>query len=405
MSRNHEAHPDALGRFDQSFFVRMTLSFLGFLLAVAVIELGLRFAFEVYDFRQRQDGATQIAAERLANDVRSIMLNRGGPVASRTVYPILQRNYEVAGLSVAIEPAAVTSSSIRAVFGFEPLGLPPSWREGTHHESRVELRAEEFCLQCHGEAGVGDVLGTVTVRSYLDTSLEGWWDDVRLSVPLNFVKIVVNVAILFLLLRTLMTPLLSLRAAVARLAKGAGGLTTRADVVSADEFGQLANDLNAFLDRVQEIIADLEVAVTRMMALNGRLEGVSVRGRAHVARLSGLLHSSVVTMGHGMLATNPDGVSDLHRLVDELERRVGASDEDGQRKLRRLRQRLEGIRREWRRYGRIRSDLPRLVEEVHEVRHVMQEVGFLEDQLAGVMEAGRRVLGRLAGPAGEEQSA
>lgn len=80
---------ERLWRFDRSFFVRMTLSFLVFLLVVAVIEAGLRFGIEVYAFYHRDAEETRIAADRLAEDVRSIMLNEGGPVASRTVYPIL----------------------------------------------------------------------------------------------------------------------------------------------------------------------------------------------------------------------------------------------------------------------------------------------------------------------------
>ena len=97
---------EAPGRFDRSFFLRMIVSFLAFLLVVALIEAGLRFSFELYAFRNRDLADTQVAAERLAADIRTIMLNEGGPVASRTVYPILERNYDLAGLAEAFCDAA-----------------------------------------------------------------------------------------------------------------------------------------------------------------------------------------------------------------------------------------------------------------------------------------------------------
>jgi len=338
MDEKSERTVGRLWRFDRSFFVRMTLSFLVFLLVVAVIEAGLRYGFEVYAFYHRDAEETRVAADRLAEDVRSIMLNEGGPVASRTVYPILQRNHELAGLLIAIEPAQVTSTSIEQSFGFRPMGVPASWPDGLHHESQVDLRADEFCLGCHGDAAVGEVLGTVTVRRYLDTRLGVWWEGVRLSLILNLVKIVVNIAILFFLLRALMEPLQSLRTAVFRLSQGSGGLDIRAPIRSEDEFGQLAQGLNAFLDRLQDILIDLRATITKMVSVSDRLARVTGRGSVAVARVQGTVERTL-----------PDAAEDAATLVGD----------------------------------------------VHELRHVMEEIGFLEEQLNDVTDAGNRLLGRL----------
>ena len=338
MDEKSKGTVERLWRFDRSFFVRMTLSFLIFLLVVAVIEAGLRYGFEVYTFYHRDAEETRVAADRLAEDVRSIMLNEGGPVASRTVYPILQRNHELAGLHIAIEPARVTSNSIAQAFGFEPRGVPPNWPDGLHHESRVDLRADQFCLGCHGEAAVGDVLGTVTVRRYLDTRLGVWWEGVRLSLVLNLVKIVVNIAILFFLLRALMEPLQSLRTAVIRLSQGTGGLSVRAPVRSDDEFGQLAQGLNAFLDRLQGILLDLRATITKIVSVSDRLARATGRGSVAVSQVQGTVEQTL-----------PNAAEDAAKLVGD----------------------------------------------VHELRHVMDEIGFLEEQLIDVTDGGNRLLGRL----------
>jgi len=331
---------EAPGRFDQSFFLRMIVSFLAFLLVVALIEAGLRFSFELYAFRNRDLADTQVAAERLAADIRTIMLNEGGPVASRTVYPILERNYDLAGLAVAVEPSEVTRSSIRSVFGFEPRGIPRNWRAGAHQEVAVDIRAEQFCLKCHGDAAIGDVLGTVRVRKYLDTRLDRWWGEVRLSLTLNLLKIVIDIVILFFLLRTLMAPLLSLRAAVSRLSHGSGGLSARAEVRSADEFGELAYHLNLFLDRVQGIVGEVRTTIRKTLTVSTRLTQAARRGRTRVDHLAETLRPA---------------------LSIEAE-----------------------------------PDIAQIVDEVHEIRHVLQEIEFLDERLNEVTETGSRLMDRLA---------
>ena len=47
-----------------------------------------------------------------SNDIRSIMLNAGGPTADRTIYPIIDKNYDDLGLTVAVSPSQITVDSI-----------------------------------------------------------------------------------------------------------------------------------------------------------------------------------------------------------------------------------------------------------------------------------------------------
>ena len=170
-------HVAETARFDDSFATHMIRDFFLVLVTVVIIELSVRFALVVYDFHHNQALTTQIEAERLAADIKSIMLNSGGPVAARTVYPILERNHKELGLAIAIEPSEITVSSIQAAFNFTPKGLPATWPEGEHHQVTVPVVAEQFCISCHITAEPGDVLGSVTVRNYLSTHLFQWWSD------------------------------------------------------------------------------------------------------------------------------------------------------------------------------------------------------------------------------------
>jgi len=238
---------DATARFDDSFLSHMVRDFFFVLLAVIVAELGFRFCMVWYDFHHESKQATERAASRLATDVKSIMLNSGGPVAARTVYPILKNNFDDLGYVIAIEPSEVTVNAIKKSFNFTAKGIPSDWPTGRHYEFRVELSAEQFCISCHIGAKPGDVLGTVVVRHYLTKHLSHWWAEVQLASLLGMSKIILHTIVLFFLLKVRMEPLLSLRSMISLLAKGASDLSHRAAVKSHDEFGELVRDMNLFL--------------------------------------------------------------------------------------------------------------------------------------------------------------
>jgi methyl-accepting chemotaxis protein len=265
--------------FEQSFMFHMIRDFFLLLLAVAAVEMAIRYAALRWDFAQAEPQRVDRAAQQLANDIRSIMLNAGGPVAAQTVYPILNRNYNDLGLSIAVEPAPVTIASMKESRGMDVQGLRASWVDGAHQAASVSLKAEQYCLSCHVKAQVGDVLGTVSVRSYLARKESVWWQDVRLTAGALSLKILAHTIVLFLLLKVRMAPLLALRTTVSGLAKGVMDLSPRAAVNTQDEFGELAQDLNHFLDRVALIVRDLDSILskvvdvgTRLGALNKHLE-------------------------------------------------------------------------------------------------------------------------------------
>jgi hypothetical protein len=253
----------------------MIRDFFLLLLVVTVFELGLKLALVYWNFQHEDVAETRIAAERLAADIKDIMLNSGGPVAARTVYPILERNHEKLGHEIAIIPSGETISSMEKVFDFTPLGVPPAWSEGRHQSATVTLRAEPFCTSCHVDVGVGQPLGRVEVRTYLTDRVSHWWEEVRFAGLLGMSKVFVHTIILFFLLRARMQPLLALRSVVSALARGGSDLSHRAAVRSHDEFAELAHDLNLFLDRLVQIIVDLNDVLHRVTTINHRFTQVN----------------------------------------------------------------------------------------------------------------------------------
>lgn len=392
----------ASGRFEQSFQFHMIRDFFLLLVIVAVVELAIRYVALVHDFRSREPVRVAGLAERLANDVRSIMLNSGGPLAAQTVYPILHRNFDDLGLSIAIEPSPVTIESMRVSRNMEPQGLKAAWPEGTHQQAAVSLKAEQFCLGCHVKAQVGDVLGTVTVRSYLARKEAVWWDEVRLTAGALSLKILAHTIVLFLLLKVRMEPLLSLRSTVAGLAKGVMDLSPRARVKSEDEFGELATDLNHFLDRIALVVRDLDRILSEVVAVGSRLGALN----RHLERqLDTLQAGALGALGDGArrgldthvtVARERGAFEVLADLLDELAARPGQAEASALRdQLRRLRERFDAVAR-----AVDEAAPPVLVSaaqsaEFQAFAQSLREMAVLEATMQSVAESGQQVLQRL----------
>jgi len=372
--------------------------------AVVVIELSVRFALVVYDFHHNQKLATQIEAERLAADIKSIMLNSGGPVAARTVYPILERNHKELSLAIGIEPSQITVSSIKAAFNFTPKGLPATWPEGEHHQVTVPVVAEQFCISCHITAKPGDVLGSVSVRNYLSTHLSQWWHEVQLTSFLGIGKIVLHTIVLFFLLKIWMESVLSLRSTIAELAKGASDLSHRAPIKSRDEFGELARDLNSFLDRIVHVIQDLSDVLANVLVVNRRLTQVHDQMESHlkevdsnmtVASDNALRGQSIDPLlsrkwldATQMLATTLQVISHEGRLPRDFDLHV-------ERFCETLEAIAEQVERLASRHDGLTSDLKNLSRGLHEFKYFLEEMAVLEEKMRGFASQGQTLLNRL----------
>lgn len=409
MAATSAAAPVASGRFEQSFVFHMIRDFFLLLVAVAAIELGIRYAALRWDFARAEPARVQTAADQLANDIKSIMLNSGGPLAAQTVYPILNRNYDDLGLSIAVLPSAVTVESMKATRNMDPQGLRPKWAEGVHQQAAVALKAEQFCLGCHVKAQVGDVLGTVTVRSYLERKEAVWWQEVRLTAAALSLKILAHTIVLFLLLKVRMEPLLSLRSTVSGLAKGVMDLSPRAAVRSEDEFGELAQDLNHFLDRIVVIVHDLDKILSEVVAVGTRLGALN----KHLERqLDGLRDESLHGIGDGaqrsleaqLSAAREAGAVDT--LLKSLDAVMASAPQaqaawPAREQLQRLRQSFDAV------HAALRQAAPPVQvsdaqsAEYQAFAQSLREMALLEATMQKVAESGQMVLQRLS--AGREK--
>jgi methyl-accepting chemotaxis protein len=384
----------------------MIRDFFLLLLVVVGVELGIRYGVVLYEFNQQEPRRVDRAAQQLAADVKSIMVNSGGPTAAQTVYPILNRNYDDLGLSIAVVPSEVTVESMKLTRNMDAQGLRARWPEGAHQEARVELTAEQFCLGCHVRAKVGEVLGTVTVRSYLSRKQALWWHEVRLTAGVLSFNIIVHTIVLFLLLKVRMEPLLSLRSTVAGLSKGVMDLSPRARVKSEDEFGELAEDLNHFLDRITLVVHDLDKLLAEVVAVGGRLSGLT---RQLESQLDGLREGALQQAGASaqrglqaqVVAARESGVFDT--LLQALDEAIAASAGDAALRaphahLARLRSSFAAVAAALQQAAPATSGA--IADDYQALTRALREMAMLEGTMQTVAESGQRVLRRLTLPAG-----
>ncbi len=392
------------GRFDRSFAIRMIREFSIVLVAITLFEVLVRFGIGLYMFEHQDGEATRVAAERLASDLKDIMLNQGGPVAARTIYPTWQRNFKDLGLEIALLPSHETVTSIQKTFAFEPKGISAVWPEGRHHEAVVELRAEPFCLGCHVDAQPGDVLGQVVVRNYLSVRMRHWWEEAGVITIVGMAKVILNTLVLFLMLRARMEPLLALRSTITSLAAGKLDLSYRALVKSDDEFGALAQDLNHFLDRMAHVFEDLNHVLTRMITVKHRVDQVSAQLTEHFDTIHDQTQRAVKLAfeeqkGRAVLSRETLEIVELVlsslQLMDEHE----SVPAEYKARVRQIMQRFSETLNLTQDPGNESTAevLLDLSKNVHASSHFLESMALLEERMEVIAESGQTLLARLSG--------
>ena len=347
------------------------------------------------------EGEANLVANDLAENVRSIMRNEGGPVAARTMYPILEKNWSDLGYVIAIEPSAVTVQSIEDGFGFVPMGIPADdWPDGRFQYSELNITAEEFCLACHTEASTGDTLGTVTVRNYLSRDFALWFEDVQLTAALSAGKILLHSFLLFIILRARLEPLMELRAVVSNLARAYGTLGHRAEIRTSDEFGVLARDLNLFLDRISRIVSELDAVLGKVVAANNDIIAVQGDLRQTIDQLVSDTRSverqAMLGARREPLLSN-DWFNAIRYRISELDSVVDQADhsDDATALLKTLRQVVSDAEAQIETNEEIFQKLALLGDESAGLKDAMLEMTRLEERLGGIIETCSGLVRRL----------
>lgn len=400
----------SIGRFDQSFLIHMIKDFFLVLILVTVLEFAMKAGKVYWDYQSNGETQALNVAEELVDNVQSIMSNSGGPVAASTLYPILEKNWKELGYEIAITPSPATSIAIEKNFGFSPQGIPyASMAEGRNQSASIDVKATAFCTSCHSSAAVGDVLGTVTVRNYLDRDFEIWWEDVKLTLGLAVGKIVLHSILLFLILRARMEPLLRLRSVVSQLSKAYTNLGQRAEVRTSDEFGVLARDLNVFLDRIEQLLEELGSVLNKVVSVNDDILQVQADLREQIDKVvsssRALERDAMLSakreprLSHAWFNTAKRSVSELGNALSEVDVAPQA-----EQILEDLRAVVNNAEEQIANSEHVYLGLAELGDQAETLKRPMAEMMRLEERMQSIIEIGTVLVRRLRPQSGVSES-
>jgi len=396
-----EQSNSSIGRFDKSFLIHMIKDFFLVLLLVSIIEFALKAGKVYWDYHTNGESQALAVAEEISDNVVSIMTNSGGPVAARTVYPILEKAWTDLGYEIAIVPTGMTVESIKQTFQFSAEGIPIDGMTDEEHKSAtVEITASEVCTSCHVGAVSGDVLGHVTVRNYLGRDFAMWWEDVKLTLGLALGKIVLHSILLFLILRSRMEPLLRLRSVVSTLSRAYTDLNQRAEVRTADEFGVLARDLNVFLDRISFLVAELDTVLNKVVNVNDDIIQIQTDLRS---RIDSVVRNTRTIERNAMISAkrepklSDDWFDAVKRSVTELDAELGKvrAVPGAEPLLENLRSVVANAEAQIKNTEQVYLSIADLGDEADALRHPMAEMTRLEERMQTIIETGSQLVGRL----------
>ena len=138
-----------------------------------------------------------------------------------------------------------------------------------------KIPVQSDCIKCHTHWKLGESAGYLVVK--VDVTPESK----KIEALINKVKIFVFVLFLIGILvfgfivfevGKLRSGLVKLRDITQDLAEGEGDLTKRVNITSKDESGEIANNLNKFIEKIQNIVDDLKHSVNNSISISKELE-------------------------------------------------------------------------------------------------------------------------------------
>ena len=156
--------------------------------------------------------------------------------------------------------------------------------ENSNHIIRMikPMVAEQKCLACHYNAEVGYALGAMD----LVISLNEVDEDIS-STNMTLLIVLLIAAIIFLIVssifltKEIFTPITNLKCRIADLVGGDKDLTKRVHHKNNDEFGQTANEVNSFIEMIQETIN-----IVKMLGEDNSNIAKEIEKSSHIIRKS-----------------------------------------------------------------------------------------------------------------------
>ena len=147
--------------------------------------------------------------------------------------------------------------------------------EDGHHTIRMikPMVTEERCLACHYNAEVGYTLGAMDLVISLDANdADIAHTNLTLTISLIVIAILFTVVSSIFFVTEIFTPLNKLKTRISELVSGDKDLTKRLKYTEGNEFGEAANEVNKFIEMIQDTINKVKLLGEQNKGVAGEIE-------------------------------------------------------------------------------------------------------------------------------------
>jgi len=147
--------------------------------------------------------------------------------------------------------------------------------ENAHHTIRMikPMVAEDRCLSCHYNAQPGYTLGAMDlVISLDDNDADIATTNLTLTISLLVIGVIFALLSSIFFIREIFTPLNMLKTRISELISGDKDLTKRLKHTEGNEFGEAANEVNKFIEMIQETVNSVKLLGEQNKDVAGEIE-------------------------------------------------------------------------------------------------------------------------------------
>ncbi|WP_207950592.1 methyl-accepting chemotaxis protein [Marinobacter sp. JSM 1782161] len=189
------------------------------------------------------------------------------------------------------------------------------------------------------------------------------------------VGILLTLVVLHFMLRSLMAPVRNLQGAMQDIASGEADLTKRLEISSRDEFGQTAENFNAFVSNVQAVVRDVQRGAIELRDAVGSLKQTASASRGSVENQQGEIDMVATAINEMSAAAN-----EIAQSAQQTADAANTADTDAQETRQTVTASRDAVERLASEIGSASEVIERLGQDVTQINTILEVIQDVAEQ-------------------------